>query len=270
MSVTFEIAPLIEIVAELRWGNLPQQSANIQAGGAVLYQPTNLDEFFMRFSGEVFQHNFKKSERLVPSGFPMLAYQPAYRFRKESQSADDGSILYQVGYGMFSANAIQPYRSWAEFSPYVTKGVDALIASRVEAEQNAPFTAINLRYIDAFNEYLTQGMDIETFAKETLGISLNLPSSITSLIQSEKKVKPNIQLIVPIDDSTSMNILLAEANVNNELVIMLDCTVSTTRLINPNTAEVMEIFVNSRKIIHEMFVSLTEKITHLMKPLGAN
>lgn len=125
MSATFENAPLVEIIAEIRWNPqmVPLQtvSGHGPAAAPVMALNTNaFDEFFMRFGGEVYQKGFEQSERLVPSGFPMMLFQPVYRYRKSASA--DASVLYQVGPGLFSANAIPPYKSWDTFSPTVERG----------------------------------------------------------------------------------------------------------------------------------------------------
>lgn len=265
MSVTFSKAPLVEIVAELKWGSAQANIPQIQAGIPILVQSPNQDEFFMRFGGEIYQKNFKKSERLIPSGFPIILHQVVYRYSKEKIAEGDSALLYQIGAGVFSANATPPYHSWDEFSPIVRGGVEALLASRLVAEKESPFTC-NLRYIDAFGEYFNQGMDIETFAREVLGISLVLPAPIAGVLQAGKKIKPHIQLQIPVDDNTNMYLLIAEAVVGGELSILLDCTVSKTNSIAPNSDDIMKVFTESRQIIHTMFVSLTSKIHALMEP----
>ena len=60
MSITFAKAPLVELIAELRWGQ-PQQLGPNPIGafsfpGQVFgLNPNKNDEFFMRFGGEIYQ-----------------------------------------------------------------------------------------------------------------------------------------------------------------------------------------------------------------------
>lgn len=266
MNITFSNAPLIEIIAELRWGHNPNSSAQAQPGVPVLVlNSSKLDEFFMRFGGEIYQNGFQKTERLVPSDFPLMLYQPVYRYRKDSET--DGAVLYQTGPGIFSANAIPPYKSWDVFSPVVRSGIEALLRSRDDAEKESPFTTVSLRYIDAFGPKLTQGMDVETFLRDTLGVSIGLPEAISKVIAPNMKVKPHIQLQLPINDNTIMNLTLAEAMVNNDLSIIMDSTVVTSGDIAPTADVVMNSLNESRNIIHDMFINLTTKISKLMVPV---
>jgi hypothetical protein len=78
MSVTFKNAPLVEMIAELRWGETAQP---VQQGLPIVMQgmTPEVDQFFMRLSGEVYQHGFRRAERLVPPGFPIFPFQPVFR-----------------------------------------------------------------------------------------------------------------------------------------------------------------------------------------------
>jgi len=257
-------------VAELRWG---QQPAMVQAqqppGVQVPFMAMNssrLDEFFMRLGGEVYQKGFQRAERLVPPNFPMMLFQPVFRYRKSTET--DGSALYQAGPGLFSANAIPPYRTWDEFSPVVQNGIDALLKARDEAERKLPFTSVSLRYIDAFGPELTEGRDIELFIREVFGISVTLPVGLSKLVAAGQKVKPLLQLALPLAKSMSMNVMIGEGMVNNEVAIIMDTTVATSEEVSADSNSVMEALHAARAVIHEMFFDLTAPIQPLMQPVG--
>lgn len=270
MNKTFSKAPLVEIVAELRWVqqlgtmNQAQQPAGVQVP-LMAMNSSRLDEFFMRFGGEVYQHGFQRAERVVPPGFPMILFQPVFRYRKSTVT--DGSALYQAGPGLFSANAIPPYRSWDEFAPVVQSGIDALLKARDETEKKLPFTSVSLRYIDAFGPELTEGRDIESFIKNVLGISVTLPMGLSKLIAPGQKVKPLLQLALPLANNMSMNIGIGEGMVNNEVAIVMDTTVATLGEVSADTNSAMETLHAARAVIHEMFFDLTAPIQPLMLPV---
>lgn len=144
MIETFAKAPLVEIVAELRWQPSGQPLQLTQAGGgagispAVFIGDTTLEEFFLGFASHVNQLGFPRAERLVPSGVPLMPFRPVWRFRRSDN--ESAGVLYHIGPGLFSANAIPPYRSWRDFSPVVKSGVEALLKTRVESEKDAPFS----------------------------------------------------------------------------------------------------------------------------------
>ena len=141
MDITFSKAPLIELIAELRW--TPQGSTSIapappQPGPAptLFLGGGKQEEFYMRFGAALYNQGFNRSERLSPPGFPFILQQPVYRFLSEAE--DKKSVIYQVGFGIFSVHAVPPYRSWSQFLPLVTKGIGILLESRLQADSTQP------------------------------------------------------------------------------------------------------------------------------------
>jgi uncharacterized protein (TIGR04255 family) len=271
MSITFAKAPLVEIVAELRWGRLPQLATPPNQAITMPLQmaglnANKLDEFFMRLGGEIYQQGFNRAERLVPPGFPLMLFQPVYRYRKSG--AADASVLFQAGPGLFSAHAIPPYRSWETFAPVVQAGVEALLKTRDETEKTFPFTSVSLRYIDAFGSELTEGRDIGTFVKDTLGIKVALPEALTKHIQTGKSAKPTLQFALPLSNGMSVNINIGEGLVSNEAVIIMDTTIVTTTEVLPEKDAIMTALNSARTVIHEIFFDITKPIEGLMQPTG--
>jgi uncharacterized protein (TIGR04255 family) len=193
-----------------------------------------------------------------------LLFQPVYRYRKSVEA--DASVLFQTGPGLFSANAIPPYRSWDTFAPVVQAGVEALLKTREETEKTLPFTSVSLRYIDAFKPELTEGRDIGAFIKDILGITVALPEALTKHIQTGKSVKPNLQFAVPLSNGMSMNINFGEGLVHNEGVIIMDTTISTTTEVPPDKDALMTALNSARTVIHEIFFDITKPIAKLMQP----
>lgn len=270
MTVSFENAPLVEIIAELRWNPQPLPPQAVGGVGSapmtVMAVNTNsFDEFFMRFGGEVYQHGFQRAERVVPTGFPLMMFQPVYRYRKSADS--DASVLYQAGVGMFSANAIPPYRSWDSFSPKVEAGIEALLKTRSDLERDIPFSSISLRYLDAFGPALTAGRDIGAFIRDVLGITLELPDGISKHVLPGQTVKPFLQLAMPLANGMTMNVGIGEGMVNNEAAIIMDTTVGTSSDTAPDKSSVMAALNAARSVIHEMFFQLTKPIEDLMLPI---
>jgi uncharacterized protein (TIGR04255 family) len=269
MNKTFSKAPLVEIVVELKWSPQPDMIQMQKPIGVSVplmsMNSSKLDEFFMRFGEEIYQQGFQRAERVVPSGSPMMLFQPVYRYRKNKKT--DGSVLYQTGPGLFSANATPPYRSWDEFAPLVLSGIDALLKARDETERNIPFTSVSLRYIDAFGPNLTEGRDINAFISDVLGISINLPTGLSKLVLPGQKAKPLLQLSLPLTNNRNMYIGLGMGMVNNETTIVMDTTVATSGEVLADTNTAMETLHAAREVIHELFLELTEPIQHLMQPV---
>ena len=180
MSVTYKKAPLVELIAEVRWGPVgdrtlksPQRTLRIS-----LPHPAD-DDIFMHYGVVVAQKGYGRFERLIPPGVPLPFTSPACRFRPTDVNKQ--SPLFQIGKGIFTANALPPaYQSWQTFSPFVRTGLESLYEAYRRAGQPVPeISEVLIRYIDAFSHELTGGRDLADFLAEVMGIELSLPSSIT-------------------------------------------------------------------------------------------
>ena len=109
-NISFEKAPLVEIIAELRW--LPLGLAAAQQGQMLLtLGGSDPDSFHFAFGRRQEVAAFANTEKLVPPGFPTPWHHIVWRFRNPEI---EGALL-QIGPGIFTANALQPYRRWSEF-----------------------------------------------------------------------------------------------------------------------------------------------------------
>lgn len=261
----FANPPLVELVAELRWvagasvASTPGQPLTLQFP---LPAP-QLDETFSRFSEQVATKGFGMSERLVPVGFPYFPFSVVYRFRK---SPAQGNFLYQIGPGVFSANALPPYRNWESFRPTVEDGIQALLESRQDFERG-DFTAISLRYIDLFSEEFTSGMRSYRFLNEVLGIKLALPRVLIDQIGETDKVQSGLQLSIPLKKGLLMNLNLQEGAAAGKNGILMIIEVLTTQPTPSNLLRIMETLENAHDSIRVTFLGLTEKLTFRMNPV---
>ena len=262
----FENAPLVEIVAELRWTPadlaLAPQPTSAPAIAIATSQPASLDQLVNTFSGELYQKDFRQLERLIPPAFPVVLHQPIFRFRK----GQNDPALFQLGLGLFSANGLQPYRSWIDFRPVVELGVKALLKARVQADQ---FSLHSLRYINVFGTDLLDGQSITKFMSDTLGVSIELPDPLSGFIDNPDTVKSQLQLVIPIKGSKkSMELIIGEgvlATAPATPTLLMHMTLSEPA-VDADTQKIMDAFDSSRKIIHDTFIKMTEKIHLLMKP----
>jgi uncharacterized protein (TIGR04255 family) len=173
MAERYRHPPLIELIAELRWGSpLP----TTQPPGGFLLGTGLHEEFFMRFGSRAGALGYERVERLVPPGFPAVPFQAIYRFRKKEP--EEGTTVYQVGAGVFSANITPPYHSWREFRPVVEEGVRILLETRNPSEKEMPFTSASLRYIDAFGNKFTEGRSTGAFIRDVLGFVVEPPAAV--------------------------------------------------------------------------------------------
>jgi uncharacterized protein (TIGR04255 family) len=264
MAITFAKAPLIELISELRWiprGSTPQPTPAQQPG--VFVGGVKQEEFYMQIGGEFYKTGFDRSERLFPAGLPFALHQPVFRFRSEKEG--NTSIVYQVGYGIFSVHAVPPYHSWAKFVPFVREGIKALLKTRPESDRDQPFSQLSLRYIDFFNQELMGGKDIASFASDVLKISTKLPIAISKVAASNQVKSLFTKIVLPIGIG-DLTVSVGDGKFNDQMGILLDNNVSSTVEVRPEVDATMSLFESAYSVLHNMFLELTEPIRDLMKP----
>jgi uncharacterized protein (TIGR04255 family) len=276
----FSNPPLVELIAELRWipgtasapipaqggANQLVQGVAIQQGVTIQFPLTApyLEESFSRFSIQAAAQGFGMSERLIPTGFPLLPFTVVYRFRKPP--AAGGNFLYQIGPGLFSANALPPYRDWDSFRPIVREGVQALLTSRPSAE-NGPFATVVLRYIDLFTEEFTEGKQSLRFLNEILGLKLELPNILSEQISDINAVQSGIQLSMPLRNGLAMNLLLQNGAAAGRPGILMSTEVLTVQPTPPDISAVMQSLESAHTSVRLTFMGLTEKLSARMQPV---
>jgi uncharacterized protein (TIGR04255 family) len=267
MAVSFAKAPLLELIAELRWlaATPAIDPGSQQSVAQPILQLSNArgEEFFMRLGGELYQLGFQRSERLLPPGFPTIPGQVVFRYK--SDKAPQKSVLYQVGPGVFSVNGIPPYQSWLDFSPSVTHGVEALLKARPAEQQGQPFTQVSLRYIDLFGEELIQGRHPMAFVAEVLGISTKIPDILLKFAKPGDV--PNIfwRIVMPLEIGT-LTIQVGDGKANNQSGIVMDTTISSTVEVPPDRAAIMKRLDDAHAVTNEIFLHITKPIYTAMEP----
>lgn len=265
MAITFKNAPLVELIAELRWQ--PQFSTATDQGGNQLLLPQSLlnpsegETFFQRFFAAVYQHGFKQMERLAPQGVPLPHDRMVCRYRHENQN--EAPVLTQIGPSIFSVNALPPYKSWLEFRPWIVHTVESLL----EANPNPGSFKASVRYIDAFKEPFLNGRSVSQFFESTLGFSLNLPNALTGRKLEGGEIRSSVSTIVPLD-GMQMTVKLSEGKVDGEQAAIMDTLVTINGDIAPNKESVMKALDSARGVIHETFFELTKPIENALEPEG--
>lgn len=266
MSESVENAPVIEVIAELRWSPRALPEGMLAGPGPKIIPPPmagSTNEFFGRFSERVRGLGYTTSTRLVPEPFPLLVHQPVLRF--DAPGGERSKSLYQVGPGLFSANAVPPYDSWgSSFSRTVSSGVEALLATRDPAETDTPFEGATLRYLDAFGPLLTGGRDSLAFSREVLGISVDLPRALTQHLQEGSSWKPFLQFHVPVAPGMLLAVAVGDGLANDEPTVLMDWALSCSAPIKPDAREVMSAFHTAHDIIYKSWKEMMAPIAHLM------
>lgn len=265
MTASRENTPLVEIIAEVKWWPLgvpmtpPLPSSSV--GGQIATQMSSSQGFFARLSVAMANLGYTQSERQVPPGFPAPLHQAVLRYRNP---VSDGSSLYQVGSGVFTANATPPYKSWEDFEPVVRQGVMAMIGARSEDEAKQSFMAISLRYIDSFGASLTEGRDFSRFLSEVLRIEVSVPNALSRYLCEGALPKSTVQIRIPMDKGRVMSMAVGEGVANGAAGIIMDTSVTTTVPVVATVDAVMESLNDSHDVIRASFFDLIEPIIHLM------
>lgn len=265
-------APLIELIAELRWSvpNSMGLTPGFQPPAGLI--PANvpflgldqgrLDQFVSAFSEECFKHGIQSVERLIPPGFPIRFGQVSTRLKKSPASPE----LYQVGPGVFTANAIPPYDSWSAFSPFLEKGIEILLESRIDGERDLPFTGVSLQYVDSFDPRLTGGMPAAKFVRDVLGFGIDAPPAIRALVAENEYVNSTLQMNAALSNGLSLSLSLGEGIANNVVGIILHTTIVASSPVEPSVKALMSVLHNAQDAQHAIFEGIAQSIKHLMEP----
>ncbi len=260
MSESIENAPLLELIAELRWATHAQAVAPHTP--KIIQSTSDVEQLFMKFGAIVHQLGYSEPTRIVPPQFPMLEGQPVLRFNMNQEG--ETKSLFQIGPGLFSANAVPPYRHWSDFAPVVKSGVEALLKARPPADASQPITAINLRYLDAFGPLHMQEKDPTAFIVDTLGIKVSLPEALTQHLQEGKPWNSFLQFQIPVEDGVTMGFAIGQGIANDKPAMLMDTSVSATGAFAPNSDEIMARFNRAHLLISKSFKDLMQPIAHLM------
>jgi uncharacterized protein (TIGR04255 family) len=261
MRERFRNPPLVELIAELRWGSSGGliSSDQPQDVGAMLMAFTGQhEEFFTRFSSKAGAAGYDLVERVLPQGFPAMPFQVVYRFRRKSQEL--GTTLYQVGPGVFSANSTPPYRFWDDFKPVLRQGMQLLLETRNPSEKETPFTGASLRYINAFTAKFTEGRSPGAFIRDVLGFVVEPPAAVQNEMPADKEPKPSLQLLIPLKSGQEMALRLTDGLVSGEAAVIMDLTVSTATHTQPKESDLMAVFDTAHEVAHRVFVGSTQKL----------
>ncbi|WP_164990675.1 TIGR04255 family protein [Pseudomonas syringae] len=174
--------------------------------------------------------------------------------------------LYQVGPGVFTANAIPPYDSWSAFSPFLNDGIEMLLQSRIEGERDLPFSAVSLQYVDAFSTNLTRGMPAAKFMRDVLGFGIDAPSAILGLVAEGTEVNSNLQMTAVLGDGLSLNLSLGEGVANNTSAIIMQTNIVALKPVEPSVEAVLSILHSAQRAQHTIFQGVIKSIEDRMEP----
>jgi uncharacterized protein (TIGR04255 family) len=260
-AMIFSNPPLVELVAELRWVPGISGPSNPDGSVTVQFPLAFVEESLEIFRRSIAAKGFTISERLIPAGFLTLPFTVVQRFRR---SSNEENYAYQIGVGVFSANALPPYRDWESFRPIVREGVETLLASRHAADRAN--ISVVLRYLDVFSNELTEGRKSFDFLNEVLGITLRLPTRLIERALNPRELRAGLQVSLPLNDGLAMNIGVQDGSAGGKTGVLMTTEVFTIQPVNADLDLIMQKFEKSHDNIRVTFLDLTTKIHDKMKP----
>jgi uncharacterized protein (TIGR04255 family) len=263
MGTPFAKAPLVELIAELRWAPAGPPAPQPIGMPVVFTADAKIEQFFMALGGELYQSGFQRSERLVPSGFPLVLGNPVVRYR--SDDAAKKSVLYQAGADVFSVHGIPPYGGWEDFAPFLQNGLKALLHVRGEGQDQHPITQVTLRYLNFFGEQLLEGQNITSFVSDVLGFCITLPKPLNQAASPKELRNLFLKFVVPVEGG-SLNISVGDGKMNNQTGLVMDSAITSTAQVAPEVDAIIKILNLAHDIISEVFMGLTKPIEQLMEP----
>lgn len=268
MSESFPNAPLVELVAEVRWIHPNHSLPGAEPLDA--FAPVDPDEanrqLYEKVAAGLAMYGYLRAERLLPPGFAASAHTPVYRYAGVAE--DESRIAFMVGPGVFSINAIPPYRTWDHFKPEVIKGLEVLLSALSDDIEAVELNRVVLRYIDAFQgDFLKRGSRYD-FLSQSLGFTVTLPDSVLALMDRHKQPNVFLQMGVPIGDNTELAIRCGEASVRNEEAVVLDMAVARSAPMTPKLEEIVGILDAAHTVINKIFVQMTKPVERILR--GSN
>lgn len=261
MTTTFSNAPLIEAIAELRWGAASALPV-IAPGQPFTFTTEGVasEEFFMHFGAECSAKGLMRAERILPQGLPAFPGQVVYRFR----TTPPANRLLQVGSGVFSANILPPYGNWDSVKEHFATGVDVLIASRPESERNSKFSHVNIRYVNGFGSEYLDGITRNSFLR-SLGFVVTKPRRLQVISDGAASESFNLSTTINVSDGFIFQVNVSEGLKDGHPAQIVELS-ATALNIAPDREEILNVFQSSHDLIEEVFLDMTQAFHQVMEP----
>lgn len=260
MGLFYRKAPIVEMNVQVRWlprihGSVPSNTAAILSFGE--------DEFFSKFTASAASAGLLHTERVVPAGVPVAPYQPVYRYR----TAQDSSVLFQLGHGIFSVNAIQPYKTWEHFAPHVKKGLSLLFSSMTPEERDCPFEAVQVRYLNIFSGAVLQGATPTQFVRDHLKWTMEPPEAVSRNVDVSSVEGLFFRCAFQMSGGVQLVTSIGEVTRNNSPAALLDL-LTELKSVEQSQDKVMTAVNKMHSIIHDMFIDLMKPIEDRLEVEG--
>lgn len=254
-------APLVEMIAEVRWGLTPIASipnAGIDPFYDVLKQ--SLKKYTSDFGYPVVQE-------IVPPEIPreLLAGTATTQFRKTSGAWP----LFQLGPGLFTINMADGYKGWKGcFREEVALGIKSLYEAH-PAPKMLQITSIKLIAIDVFSAEHGFKNYLE-YSKNFLGLGRVLPENfVNQYAKEDESFEVNSETkfqLKNLEDSLA-RVNISGGQKNNKKALILQTAIESNKNLE-GVETVMRWFDEAHLVHRKMFRSLlTAQLRQILDPL---
>lgn len=253
-SESFPNAPLIELVASIRWG--------VDADRPLDNDPRSGSPFLRELAREFAREGYIQSERLVPEDEDLPPRRPLYRYFNPAD--DEDSVVYQAGEQVLTINAIPPYRTWEDFRPAIDQGLGCLTRTLERLSLSIQPEQVSLNYIDAFDETFF-GNDRLGFLRDGLGFDLSLPLALAKQFQGDDLGRLFFDFSGVGVAGHRIQIKTGLATVGNTPSVIFDMTVAESLDADLTLGSLIEDFDGLHNVIHDTFVGLTQDFQSVLR-----
>ena len=248
-------APLVEIIAELRWEDgLTTKPPSIFFG---------MDEsLYVRLGIALGKQGYDRLERTQPEGMPAQSGSVVYRYRRDD---DQQNTLYQAGPGVFTANGLPPYNSWKEFEPVIEQGLTALLNIKA-FDQSKPVELV-LRYVDAFSADHLAGMNYSDFVEEVVGVRYNPTKAAIGFADRVDSVRFNASHVSEAGDKLILEVGQGR-NSSNESVMVMNTSAISREFIAADVETVISQLSRLQDVLHDTFFEMISRSSDLKQRFG--
>lgn len=240
-------APLVEIIAELRWGE------------AVIGKPPTIsfggdETLYVRLGIEVGKIGYDRLERLQPEGMPFQSGAVVYRYRRGDEKQNS---LYQAGPGIFTANGLPPYSSWRDFEPDIRAGLEALWS--VKTFPAGEKFSLVLRYVDAFDDSHMSGLTKQAFIEAVVGVAYAPVPAITKFVNNGSPRAIRFSATHEAVSGELVTIELGQGYKDGVEVLLLNTSTMLTELDAANIEDVMNAYGRLQGVLHDAFMEMIKR-----------
>lgn len=255
----YENAPLVEVIAELRW-NIQRLESLPNAA---------IDPHFAAFDAEISaklsSDGFGTIETLVPPNVPieLVANRVLKRFRPEAGKWP----VFQIGPGIFAVNVVPPYGGWARFRPTLEKGLQYLFDSYPFADKSLHLRQFELKYIDAFTERLGFH-DMRSFLRDYSNFNITLPQGIWDAGSETEPVLMQGEVSLPLKSLLNSRgiVRVGSGQTNNQDAALLELAVRRSGSLD--RSEIMKWMDDAHSVLRAWFQLVTnEEMKKRMGPV---